>query len=243
MLMPLKENFGKTTQVRSTSSSAPPLAFDAELGQPQRLDSRIADWLRNLMSRQRLGEGLSIVILWTLKWFQPDLMSAALAPHTVLQIGWRGVLLAAAPGETLPVSFAALRRSGELDRPGPVSAELLLAVILGLQLPKLYRIELRFGVEAQADLNLGLGVLLNMALQDLRVQEMPPPMVFTWLRPDGRVVLALRFCTQVQDYRAVAMALKSEAHAQLAAVGIEVPYPERSLHVVRELTYENFTLG
>ena len=209
------------------------LSFDAELGQASQGSGRLPKAIRQLISRRRIGGPACAMLLRLLLLARRDLVARRITSSSSLRIGWSRCTLTRAAGGRPPAGLGRFLGRTLADRE-VLPAEAMLAFLVDMAPPKLYRIELRIGVGPSANLDLVMGILLDFAKRAAAVRKDIEPIVYAHPSDGDLTTIILRFWTDECDYRAVAIAMKRHAHAVLAAQAIRVPYPDRTIHLIRE---------
>lgn len=92
------------------------------------------------------------------------------------------------------------------------------------------RAEILVGISYDSDIKLARRILLEMA-EDARVHRDPEPVVVVTALADSSVNLALRLWVNNGDLWPVTFQFIEEAKERLAAAGIEIPFPQRVVHL------------
>jgi small conductance mechanosensitive channel len=92
--------------------------------------------------------------------------------------------------------------------------------------------DIAIGIGYGSDIEKARKVLLELARSDSRVRSDPPPDVFVDNLGDSAVVLRYRVWIGTATFWPVQRALIEEAKRRLDAAGIEIPFPQRVVHVV-----------
>jgi small conductance mechanosensitive channel len=93
---------------------------------------------------------------------------------------------------------------------------------------------IRIGIGYGADPAEARRVLLDMAASDERILADPPPSVFVEKYGDSVVTIAFQAWAATAVFWDAQRAMAEEAKRRLEAAGIEIPFPQRIVHVVRE---------
>lgn len=97
-------------------------------------------------------------------------------------------------------------------------------------------LQLKFGVAYDDDVPKAKSVLEKLAKGDERVLDDPAPQVLTFELGDNSVVLALRVWTKTEDYWAARWALTEAGKLRLEEAGMTIPFPQRDVHIVSEVS-------
>ncbi|WP_421682259.1 mechanosensitive ion channel [Stutzerimonas urumqiensis] len=92
------------------------------------------------------------------------------------------------------------------------------------------RADINIGIDYGSDIKRAREVLLGLA-QDARVLRDPEPAVFVTALADSTVNLSLRVWVATGDFWPVTFEFTELAKERLTAAGIEIPFPQRVLHV------------
>ncbi|WP_120994554.1 mechanosensitive ion channel family protein [Stutzerimonas urumqiensis] len=92
------------------------------------------------------------------------------------------------------------------------------------------RADINIGIDYNSDIKRAREVLLGLA-QDARVLRDPEPAVFVTALADSTVNLSLRVWVATGDFWPVTFEFTELAKERLTAAGIEIPFPQRVLHV------------
>jgi small conductance mechanosensitive channel len=92
--------------------------------------------------------------------------------------------------------------------------------------------DLEVGIGYGSDIREAKRVLLDLANSDERVAHNPPPDVFVDNLGDSAIVLRYRVWIGTGDFWATKRALIEEAKRRLDAAGIEIPFPQRVVHMI-----------
>jgi small conductance mechanosensitive channel len=94
--------------------------------------------------------------------------------------------------------------------------------------------DIAIGIGYGSDIEKARQVMLELARSDSRVRSDPPPDVFVDNLGDSAVVLRYRVWIGTADFWPVQRALIEEAKRRLDAAGIEIPFPQRVVHMLDE---------
>lgn len=92
------------------------------------------------------------------------------------------------------------------------------------------RAEILVGISYDSDIKLARRILLELA-EDARVHRDPEPVVVVTALADSSVNLALRLWVNNGDLWPVTFQFIEEAKERLTAAGIEIPFPQRVVHL------------
>lgn len=91
------------------------------------------------------------------------------------------------------------------------------------------------GVDYEADLQKAREVLLELA-KDERVMVEPAPQAVISTLGDSSITVSLRVWVKTADYWDVMFMFNEQSRDRLKAAGIDIPFPQRVIRVVREAT-------
>jgi small conductance mechanosensitive channel len=92
--------------------------------------------------------------------------------------------------------------------------------------------DLEVGIGYGSDIREAKRVMLDLANSDERVAQNPAPDVFVDNLGDSAIVLRYRVWIGTGDYWATKRALIEEVKRRLDAAGIEIPFPQRVVHMI-----------
>jgi small conductance mechanosensitive channel len=92
--------------------------------------------------------------------------------------------------------------------------------------------DLAIGIGYGSDIEKARQVLLDLAASDTRVVNNPAPLVFVDNLGDSAVVLRYRVWIGNADYWAAQRYLIEESKRRLDAAGIDIPFPQRVVHMI-----------
>lgn len=92
--------------------------------------------------------------------------------------------------------------------------------------------DIAIGIGYGSDIEKARQVMLDLARSDSRVRFDPPPEVFVKDLGDSAVVLRYRVWIGTTSFWPTQRALLEEAKRRLDAAGIEIPFPQRVVHMV-----------
>jgi small conductance mechanosensitive channel len=93
------------------------------------------------------------------------------------------------------------------------------------------RVDLVIGVSYDADIKKTKELLMNILKNDPRVLEEPAPLVVVSELADSSVNFNVRPWVKTEDYWAVNFAVLENAKIELDKAGIEIPFPQRDVHI------------
>lgn len=94
--------------------------------------------------------------------------------------------------------------------------------------------DLEIGISYGADIEKARQIMLDLAASEVRVVKDPAPRVFVNSLGDSAVVLRYRAWIGTGDYWSTQRYLIEEAKRRLDAAGIEIPFPQRVVHMIGE---------
>jgi len=94
--------------------------------------------------------------------------------------------------------------------------------------------DLEIGIGYGSDIEKARQIMLGLAASDDRVAQDPAPNVFVNALGDSAVVLRYRVWISTVDYWATQRYLIEEAKRRLDSAGIEIPFPQRVVHMIEE---------
>jgi len=92
--------------------------------------------------------------------------------------------------------------------------------------------DMEIGISYAADIEQAKAIMLDLAQSDDRVRKDPAPVVFVDVLGDSAVVLRYRVWIGNADYWATQRYLLEEAKRHFDAAGIEIPFPQRVVHMI-----------
>lgn len=96
------------------------------------------------------------------------------------------------------------------------------------------RIDMVFGIGYSSSIPKATEILMRLMKEDERVLQEPAPMVAVSELADSSVNFVVRPWVKREDYWAVKFDITEKAKKEFDAAGIEIPFPQRSVHMVRE---------
>lgn len=100
------------------------------------------------------------------------------------------------------------------------------------------RVDLNIGIDYGDSVKQAREILLALAHADERVLKDPEPAVWLVALGESSVDLSLRMWTKTEDYWGVYWSLIELAKERFDEEGISIPFPQRTLHVVSEVSAE-----
>ncbi len=97
---------------------------------------------------------------------------------------------------------------------------------------KIRQSELRVGVAYESDLSVTLGAIGDLVKANPRVLADPAPVIQVITLADSAVQIAIKPWVAVADYGAIAGELNVSLLEELRRRGIEIPYPQREVHLI-----------
>ena len=94
--------------------------------------------------------------------------------------------------------------------------------------------DLEIGIGYGSDIREARRIMLELAKSDERISQDPAPTVFVDNLGDSAVVLRYRVWISTANYWAASRALIEETKRQLDAAEIEIPFPQRVVHLIDE---------
>jgi small conductance mechanosensitive channel len=95
---------------------------------------------------------------------------------------------------------------------------------------------MEIGISYAADIEKARQIMLDLAASDERVAKDPAPVVFVDNLGDNAVVMRYRVWIGNADFWATQRYLLEETKQRLDAAGIEIPFPQRVVHMVGDET-------
>lgn len=97
---------------------------------------------------------------------------------------------------------------------------------------KIRQSELRVGVAYESDLSVALGAIGDLVKANPRVLADPAPVIQVITLADSAVQIAIKPWVAVADYGAIAGELNLSLLEELRRRGIDIPYPQREVHLI-----------
>lgn len=98
------------------------------------------------------------------------------------------------------------------------------------------RMDLSIGIGYQDSIDVATEILLGIAKSDRRILPQPAPEVIITQITDHSVNLVLRIWTHVNDFGNTQFDVTKAMKEKIMAAGIEIPFPQRTLHIIHEKT-------
>jgi small conductance mechanosensitive channel len=98
------------------------------------------------------------------------------------------------------------------------------------------RVDFVFGIGYSSSIPKAAEILMRLMKEDARVLPEPAPMVAVAELADSSVNLVARPWVKREDYWGVKFDITEKVKAEFDAAGIEIPFPQHSIHMVREDT-------
>lgn len=96
------------------------------------------------------------------------------------------------------------------------------------------RIEYIVGIDYNANIKTAREAIINAIKKDSRIIEKPAPLVFVSELADSSVNLTIRAWAARENYWAARYDLQEEIKVALDQAGINIPFPQRDIHIVSE---------
>lgn len=96
------------------------------------------------------------------------------------------------------------------------------------------RVEVNLGIGYGSDIDVARKTLLAIVNADQRVLSEPAPDVVVAELGESAVVLRVRAWVSTPDYWSVIFAIQEQAKKSFDVAGIEIPFPQRTIHVVQK---------
>lgn len=93
------------------------------------------------------------------------------------------------------------------------------------------RLDLRYSVSYQADLQKAKGLLAGLAEQDSRVLKDPAPVIAVGELGDSGVSLVMKLWCRQEDYWDLYYAMQEAVKLSFDREGVEIPYPQMDVHI------------
>jgi small conductance mechanosensitive channel len=97
------------------------------------------------------------------------------------------------------------------------------------------RVEVNLGIGYGSDIDVARKTLLAIVNADQRILSEPAPDVVVAELGESAVVLRVRAWVITPDYWSVFFAIQEEAKKSFEVAGIEIPFPQRTIHVVQKV--------
>ena len=96
------------------------------------------------------------------------------------------------------------------------------------------RVDFVFGIGYNSSIQKATEILIRIMKEDERVLSDPAPMVAVAELADSSVNLVARPWVKKEDYWGVKFDITGRVKDEFDAAGIEIPFPQHSIHMVRE---------
>ena len=96
------------------------------------------------------------------------------------------------------------------------------------------RVEVNLGIGYGSDIDVARKTLLAIVNADQRILSEPAPDVVVAELGESAVVLRVRAWVSTPDYWSVFFAIQEEAKKSFDVAGVEIPFPQRTIHVVQK---------
>jgi small conductance mechanosensitive channel len=93
------------------------------------------------------------------------------------------------------------------------------------------RVDMVFGIGYGSDIDLAKATLRELLQADGRVLQEPPPLVVVSELADNSVNFTVRAWTATSDYWGVYFDMQEAVKKRFDAVGLEIPFPQRDVHL------------
>ena len=97
------------------------------------------------------------------------------------------------------------------------------------------RVEVNLGIGYGSDIDVARKTLLAIVNADQRILSEPAPDVVVAELGESAVVLRVRAWVMTPDYWSVFFAIQEEAKKSFEVAGVEIPFPQRTIHVVQKV--------
>jgi small conductance mechanosensitive channel len=97
------------------------------------------------------------------------------------------------------------------------------------------RVEVNLGIGYGSDIDVARKTLLAIVNADQRILSEPAPDVVVAELGESAVVLRVRAWVITPDYWSVFFAIQEEAKKSFEVAGVEIPFPQRTIHVVQKV--------
>ena len=95
------------------------------------------------------------------------------------------------------------------------------------------RLDLVIGVDYSTDIDRVKAIFIDVLTADSRVLETPKPSVGLLEMADSSLNFAVRPWVETKDYLSMSLSLKEEIKKRLDKEGINIPFPQRDVHLIR----------
>lgn len=96
------------------------------------------------------------------------------------------------------------------------------------------RVDVNLGIGYGSDIDVARKTLLDIVNADQRILSEPPPDVVVAELGESAVVLRVRAWVSTPDYWSVFFAIQEQAKKSFDVAGVEIPFPQRTIHVVQK---------
>ena len=96
------------------------------------------------------------------------------------------------------------------------------------------RLDLSYQVSYRADLTKAKGILSRLAERDLRVLDVPAPIIAVGELGDSGVSLVMKLWCRQEEYWNLYFAMQEAVKLAFDKAGIEIPYPQLDVHMTRQ---------
>ena len=96
------------------------------------------------------------------------------------------------------------------------------------------RVDVNLGIGYGSDIDVARKTLLDIVNADQRILSEPPPDVVVAELGESAVVLRVRAWVSTPDYWSVFFAIQEQAKKSFDVAGVEIPFPQRTVHVVQK---------
>ena len=96
------------------------------------------------------------------------------------------------------------------------------------------RVDVDLGIGYGSDIDVARKTLLNIVNADQRILSEPAPDVVVAQLGESAVVLRVRAWVSTPDYWSVFFAIQEQAKKSFEVAGVEIPFPQRTIHVVQK---------
>jgi small conductance mechanosensitive channel len=97
------------------------------------------------------------------------------------------------------------------------------------------RVEVNLGIGYGSDIDVARKTLLAIVNADQRILSEPAPDVVVAELGESAVVLRVRAWVSTPDYWSVFFAIQEQAKKSFDVAGVEIPFPQRTIHVVQKV--------
>ena len=97
------------------------------------------------------------------------------------------------------------------------------------------RNKIDIGIGYGSDIRKAKEILLEICAEDARILTEPAPEVYVGKLADSAVEISLRYWANTEDFWAANFHVLETLKHRFDANGIEIPFPQRSVHLVQEV--------